>query len=117
MARYLVLIYGNERAWADAPEEWHRANTARHEAFHAAAGTAIVGAQELEPSRRAKSVRAGSGGRASVTDGPFMDTKEVIGGYYVLDAATLAEAVALASQLPEATADHGGVEIREIAGS
>jgi hypothetical protein len=117
MARYLVLIYGDEQAWADAPPAWHAANTARHEAFHATAGAAIISAQELEPANKAVSVRRSRAGRPAVTDGPFMDTKEVIGGYYVLEAATLEEAVELAGQLPEATAEQGGVEIRPIAGT
>jgi hypothetical protein len=46
-----------------------------------------------------------------------MDTKEVIGGYYLLEAADLDEAIRLAGQIPEATATHGGVEVRLIAGS
>ncbi len=117
MAKYLVLIYGDERAWRAAPEAWHRANTAAHEAFHTAAGRAIISANELEPSASAISLRRGPAGRPSATDGPFADTKEVIGGYYVLEASDLADAVRLAGQLPEATASHGGVEVRPIAGA
>ncbi len=115
MAKYLVLIYGNEQSWADAPETWHQANTKAHGVFHATAGSAIVSANELEPIATAVSVRRGPAGRPSATDGPFIDTKEVVGGYYVLEAPDLAEAVRLAGQLPEATAMHGGVEIRPIA--
>ena len=114
MARYLVLIYGNEQTWADEPAAWHEANAARHQAFIAAAGNSIVGANELEPAARAVSVRADASGRASATDGPFLETKEVVGGYYLLDAPNLAEAVRLAGLIPEATATHGGVEIRPI---
>ena len=114
MAKYLVLIYGNEQTWAEAPAAWHEANAAVHGAFHASAGAAILGANELEPTTRAVSVRRGPAGRPSVTDGPFLETKEVVGGYYLLDAPDLGEAVRLASQLPEATAAHGGVEIRPI---
>jgi len=50
-----------------------------------------------------------------VTMVPFHDTPEAVGGYYILDAADLDEAIGLASQIPEATAAHGGVEIRAIA--
>jgi hypothetical protein len=117
MARYLVLIYGNERAWAEAPAAWHQANTERHEAFHASAGRAIVSANELESAASAVSIRRDASGRASATDGPFIETKEVIGGYYVIEAPSLEDAVRLASQLPEASADHGGVEVRPIVGS
>ena len=116
MAKYLVLIYGSERAWAEAPASWHAANTRAHAAFHAVAGAAIVSANELEPVGTAVSVRRGPAG-PSATDGPFIDTKEVVGGYYVLEAADHAEAVRLAGLLPEATAEHGGVEIRPIVGA
>jgi hypothetical protein len=116
MPKYLVLIYGDEGAWADAPESWHRANTERHETFHATAGPAIASANELEPATRAVSIRRDSTGRASATDGPFVETKEVVGGYYVLEAPDLDAAVHLASQLPEASAEHGGVEVRSIVG-
>lgn len=113
MSKFLVLIYGDEQAWAAAPPAWHEANTRAHEAFHATAGAAIVSANELEPAATAVSVRRGPAG-PSATDGPFIDTKEVIGGYYILEAADLSEAVRLAGQLPEATAEHGGVEVRPI---
>jgi hypothetical protein len=116
MPKYLVLIYGNAQAWADAPTAWQEANERAHGAFHAAAGAAIVTANELEPASAAVSVRRGPAG-PSATDGPFIDTKEVIGGFYVLQAPDLAEAVRLAGQLPEATADHGGVEVRQIVGA
>ena len=114
MPKYLVLIYGNEQTWASEPAAWHEANAARHQAFIAAAGSSIVGANELEPAARAVSVRADASGKASATDGPFLETKEVVGGYYLLDAPDLAEAVRLAGLIPEATATHGGVEVRPI---
>src|SRR5512141_2119791 len=112
MAKYLVLIYGNERAWADLPAAWHAANAARHQALIASAGAAILGVNELEPTSRAVSVRADASGRPTVTNGPFHATPEVVGGYYLLEAADLDEAIRLASLIPEATAAHGGVELR-----
>jgi hypothetical protein len=116
MARYLVLIYGDARTWADAPEDWHQENARRHAAFHAHAGDAVVGGLEVEPVDSAISIRAGADGRPTVTDGPFLETKEVIGGYYVLQAADDAEAIRLAGLIPEATAARGGVEVRRVAG-
>ena len=115
MAKYLVLIYGNEQTWAEAPAAWHEANSVRHQTFIASAGPSILGAAELEPIAHAVSVRRSSSGKPSVTDGPFLETKEIVGGYYLLDAPDLAEAIRLASQIPEATGTHGGVEIRPIA--
>jgi hypothetical protein len=116
MAKFLVLLYGNEAMWAGEPPDWHNANAARHQAFIASAGRSILGANELEPPARAVSIRAGSSGRPAVTDGPFVETKEVIGGYYLLEAVDIAEAISLASRIPEATGTHGGVEIRPIVG-
>jgi len=117
MPKYLVLIYGDEQQWAAAPQEWHQSNAERHKVFHDAVGGAIVSGNELESRDSAVSIRAGASGRPSVTDGPFMDTKEVIGGYYVLDAEDLEDAIRVAGQIPEATGTHGGLEIRPIAGS
>jgi hypothetical protein len=115
MAKFLVLIYGDERTWAEAPAQWHEENGRRHGDFNAAAGAAVVGGHELAPTVAAVSVRAGQDGAAVVTDGPFLESKEVIGGYYLLDAADRDEAVRLAMQIPEATAAHGGVEVRPVA--
>ncbi len=117
MPKYLVLIYGNERTWASEPAAWHEANAARHQAFIASAGKSILGANELDPTVRTVSVRGSASGKPIVTDGPFAETKEIVGGYYLLDAPDLAAAIDLASQIPEATGTHGGVEIRPIAAS
>ncbi len=110
-----MLIYGNERTWAGEPAAWHEANAARHRAFIASAGKSILGASELEPTMRAVSVRGNASGKPVVTDGPFVETNEIVGGYYLLDAPDVAAAIGLASQIPEATGTHGGVEIRPIA--
>ena len=117
MAKFLVLIYGDEARWDALPAEWHEANGARHQALHASAGKQILGANELERSAKAISVRGDAQGNPVVTPGPFAEAKEFAGGYYVLEAADMAEATKLACRLPEATADHGGVEIRGIVGT
>jgi hypothetical protein len=114
MAKYLVLIYGDEKEWAStSPEERERIE-AGHRAFQAAAGAAVLAGHELQPPTTATSLRAGSAGRPTVTDGPFLETKEVLGGYYLIEAADLDEAIALAGRLPEVAATHSGVEIRPI---
>jgi hypothetical protein len=114
MAKYLVLIYGNEQMWAAMTDCERQRLVEGHVAFKAAAGTAVLGGEELEPGAMATSVRAGPSGRAGVTDGPFMETKEGVGGYYLLEVADLDEAIALARLLPEVSADHSGVEIRPV---
>ena len=114
MPKYLVLIYGDEATWAGASEAWQQENAERHRTFNAAAGSAVLGGAELEPTAKAVTVRSRSGNQPKATDGPFLETKEVVGGYYLLQAADMAEAVTLAAQLPEASAPASGVEIRGI---
>jgi hypothetical protein len=114
MAKYLVLIYGDEQTWADASAEWQLENGERHRAFVAAAGDAVIGGHELEPSSMATSLRLSSAGRLTATDGPFVETKEGIGGYYLLEAPDLDEAIRLAGLVPEASATSSGVEIRPV---
>ncbi|MGA5302739.1 YciI family protein [Nucisporomicrobium flavum] len=113
MARYLILIYGDEKQWdAMTPEEWER-HGAAHGAFAAAAGPANLGGAQLQPASTATSLRAGDSGPVP-TDGPFVETKEVLGGYYLIEAPDLDAAIALASRLPEVAASHSGVEIRPL---
>jgi hypothetical protein len=114
MAKYLALIYGDAQTWADASDEWQAQNGAGHAAFNAAAGPAVLGGNELEPADRAVTLRPNSAGRPTPTDGPFLETKEVLGGYYLLEAADLNDAIRLASGIPEASAPTSAVEIRPI---
>jgi hypothetical protein len=115
MPQYLVLIYGDEQTWDGWTEEQGRANGEGHERFQKLAGDAILGGKELDRTRTARSVRGHRNGRPVVTDGPFVETKEVLGGYYVIEAADLDAAVELATHLPETEADHSGVEVRPVA--
>jgi hypothetical protein len=81
--------------------------------FGEAAGKAgvLLGGEALELSNTATTVRVRDGERM-LTDGPFAETKEQLGGYYVLEAADLDAALSLAAQIPEA--QFGGVEVRPI---
>jgi hypothetical protein len=114
MAKFLVLIYGDEQRWDAWSDEQERANVAAHEALHAKHGSAILGANELQRSPRAKTIRPGPAGRPTVVDGPFHGTTEPVGGYYLLEAADLEGAVAIAAELPEAAQPTSGVEVRQI---
>jgi hypothetical protein len=114
MPKYLALIYGDAQTWAEASDEWEQQNGAAHGAFNAAAGSAVLGGAELEPVTAAVTLRPGANGQPVPTDGPFLETKEVLGGYYLLEAADLDEAVRLASGIPEASAPTSAVEIRPI---
>jgi hypothetical protein len=114
MAKYLFLIYGDEQRWeAETPPERQHKDDA-HRAFRAAAGTGLLGGHELDSTSTATTLRATTGGRLSPTDGPFLETKEAIGGYYVVEAPDLDAALELAARLPELASGHGGVEIRPI---
>jgi hypothetical protein len=72
----------------------------------------IVGGEQLAPTNMATTVRVNDGQKL-ITDGPFADTKEVFGGFYLLDASDLDEAVEVASRIP-ATWMGGSVEIRPL---
>jgi len=114
MSKFMILIYGDAEQWAAMPPEEQRTHNAAHAAFAAAAGNRIVGGEELELAPRATTMRKGSAGRVITTDGPFLETKEALGGFYLLEAADVDEVIALASQLPEVAAGHSGVEIRPV---
>lgn len=114
MAKYLFLIYGDERIWEGRSAQERADNEAGHAAFAAAAGAAVLGGHELLPTTTATSLRAGASGRPTPTDGPFLETKEALGGYYLVEAPDLDAAIALAERLPEVAAPHSGVEIRPI---
>lgn len=111
--RYMILIYGKESDWADISPERAGEIMAAYFAYTEklkAAGVHVSG-DELSPVSTGKSVR-GVGG-TSVVDGPFVDTKEQLGGYYLIDCASEAEALNWAKQAP--TMLHGGgVELRPV---
>src|SRR3989440_460532 len=114
MARYMILIYGDDQQWtAMSPQEQQDLDAA-HRAFSAAAGSRILESAELASAATATSLRADPAGEVSITDGPFLETKEALGGYYVLEAADLDEVIALAARVYEVHAGHSGVEIRPV---
>lgn len=110
MAKFLILIYGDERRWDTASEAEMAQIDAGHTALQNAAGAAVLAAGQLSESAAAASLRAGSEG-ALVTDGPFVESKEAVGGFYLIEAADRGEAVALVSGLAEITHDHSGVVV------
>jgi len=111
--RYLILIYGKESDWADISPERAGEIMGAYFAYTErlkAAGIYVAG-DELDVVATAKSVR-GEGG-AHVVDGPFVDTKEALGGYYLIECADHDEALSWARQAP--TMMHGGgVELRPV---
>jgi len=114
MAKYMLLIYGDAQQWDAMSEDQSKAHDAAHEAFAAAAGSRIIDGQELELAPMATTLRLDSSGRLNTTDGPFLETKEALGGYYLLEAGDLDEVLSLVKLLPEVQATHSGVEIRPV---
>ncbi|MFE9251044.1 YciI family protein [Streptomyces sp. NPDC007088] len=114
MAKYLLLIYGDEQTWESMSEREQKEVEAGHAAFTAAAGDAVLAGHELLPTTTATTLRGNPNGRPTPTDGPFIEAKEALGGYYVVEAADLDAAIALAARLPEVAVGHSGVEIRPV---
>ena len=111
--KYVLLIYGNEQAVAQASPETLPAISNAYEAYTAAirkAGALVVG-EALQPTAMATTIR-GSGGTARVLDGPFAETKEQLGGLYMIDVADLDAAIQWARSCP--AVDGGAVEIRPV---
>ena len=111
MGKYLVMIYDNEAKWAEAGPPAEEANHLRHQEFVQTNGAALRGGAQLGGSDSATSIRSDGNGGFVVTDGTFVETKEVMGGYYVIEAADMDEALAIAKQVPSPM---GGVEVRPI---
>ncbi len=111
MAKYMLLIYEDEAGWADAGPEVLDQVLGGHRGFVEANHGAIQGGDALEPTGTATSLRRQRAGAFTVTDGAFAETKEALGGYYLVDAANLDDAIALAEQIP---APFGGVEVRPV---
>ncbi len=118
MPRYAALIYGPEEADDNtSPEVWATI-MAEYNDFGATAGAAGVlngGGEALQPTTTATTVHVqggAKGGEVVTTDGPFAETKEVLGGFYLLDCANLDEALHWAAQIPGAW--YGRVEVRPV---
>jgi hypothetical protein len=108
--KYMLLIYGDETALDETEREAcyrestqlaHQLNSARQ----------YLASAPLHPTTTAASVRVRDGKRL-VTDGPFAETREQLGGYFLIDAKDLDEAIAIAERIPMAR--RGTVEVREV---
>jgi hypothetical protein len=111
--RYLLTIYGDETGFSDAPPEALKAMLDEYGAFtqEVSESGAMVAGEGLEPTNTATTVRVRDGERV-VTDGPFAETKEQLGGFYLLECANLDEAIGWAAKIPGAKA--GSIEVRPV---
>jgi hypothetical protein len=110
MAQYLILIYEDESQYATASPQVFDEIMQAHNAFAGQVeehGAKLLGGNALQSTGTATSIRGGS----EVTDGPFVETKEVLGGYYLVDAPDLDAALAVGKLCP---ARFGGVEVRPV---
>jgi hypothetical protein len=111
--QYLLLIYDPEKAWTTMPEAERNQLFGDYMKFtqdikasgHFKAGDA------LQPTHTATTVRVRDG-KTSITDGPFAETREQLGGYYLIDAKDLDEATQIAARIPSAKL--GSIEIRPV---
>ena len=111
--RYLLLIYGAEvPAEQVSAEEWQQV-MAEHEAFTAniTKRGAYIGGEALHETTKATTVRMHNG-KPVLTDGPFAETKEQLGGYYLINCKDLDEAIEIAKLCPGSK--HGAVELRPV---
>ncbi len=111
--RYLLLIYTQEQEGMKATPEEQQANMDKYFAFTndiREAGV-MVGGEALQPTNTATTVQVRDG-KTLVSDGPFAETKEQLGGYYLLDCPNLDEALEWAAQIPGAM--HGSIEVRPL---
>jgi hypothetical protein len=106
--QFLALIYEDESRFAQGYDE---AEFAEYGTFGKKHAAAIKGGNALQPTPTAKTVRIRDG-KTVTSDGPFAETKEQLGGYYLLEAATIDEAAKVASEIPGAR--FGSVEVRPI---
>ena len=111
--QYLLLIYGNEAAMASASQADAKKVTGAYAAYTEAMKKAgvWVGGERLRPTSVATTLR-GSNGSTKVLNGPYAETKEQLGGYYMIDVPDLDAALSWASRCP-GTAD-GSVEVRPV---
>ena len=111
--KYLLLMYGAERTWDAMPKEQMDRIYEAHRAYGEEMRRAgvIRGGAELKPTSTATTVRF-SNGRRSTVDGPFAETKEQLGGYYLIEVDDVDEAIKWAEKMPAMT--EGAVEIRPL---
>ena len=111
--RYALLIYASEQEWATQSEEQSQASHQEYMAFTKdIVDRGIMRSGEaLQPTATATTVRVRNG-ETLTTDGPFAETKDQLGGFYLVDCKDLDEAIEVASRIPGA--QHGSIEVRPI---
>jgi hypothetical protein len=114
--KYMLLIHDDEKSFAGLSESERQRIYGEYRQFtqQLQAGGQYLAGSELQPTSAATSVRVRNGKRL-VTDGPFAETHEQLGGYYLVEAKDLDEAISLAARIPSART--GTIEVRPVAQS
>jgi hypothetical protein len=113
MMQYLLTLYVDESGWDRMTPEQQQQGSAAYMAYSQALKSAgvLVNANRLKPSATATTLRT-TNGKTQVLDGPFVESKEQLAGYYLIDAPDLDAAMQWAGRCP--AAQHGVVEVRAI---
>lgn len=106
--QYLLLIYENEKRFSQG---YDPAEMGEYQAFGKEFAKNIKGGNALQPTKTAKSVRVRDA-KTATTDGPFAETKEQLGGFYLVEAGSIDEAAKIAAKIPGAR--FGTIEVRPI---
>jgi hypothetical protein len=111
--KYLCLIYSDEKQYSSWPESQYKAALAEYMAFTDGIQESghLIAAERLQRTNTATTIRSRNG-KISTTDGPFAETKEQLGGFYLIDARDLNEAIQVASRIPGTR--WGSIEVRPI---
>jgi len=113
--KYLCLIYDDEKKWGTLPKAQSDAVMGEYRGFtdDIKKSGHYVGGDALQPTSAATTVRVRNG-KVSTTDGPFAETKEQLGGYFLIEAKDLNDAIQVAARIP--SAKWGSIEVRPIWG-
>jgi hypothetical protein len=111
--QYLLTLYSDESGWDNMTPEQQKQGVAAYAAYSEALKSAgvLVGSNRLRPSSTATTLRA-TNGKTQVLDGPFVDSKEKLGGYFLIEVPNLDAALSWAGRCPGV--QHGVVEVRAI---
>ncbi len=111
--QYLLMLYSDESAWAAMSPEQQQQGYAAYRAYRDALASSgvLAGSNRLRPASTATTIRTNNN-KLQVLDGPFIDSKESLGGYFLIDVPDLDAALSWAAKCPGA--HHGSIEVRAI---
>ena len=113
--QYILMLYARESGWSELTQAQQEQAMGAYSAYTEALNNAgvLTGVNRLQPASTATTVRVANG-KSQVLDGPYADSKEQLGGYYIIDVPDLDAAISWAARCPAAS--HGLVEVRPLWG-